>query len=103
MNGKFITLEGGEGAGKTTLATRLSKALIEEGKETLLTREPGGTSLGEEVRKLLLHPPNSVSIQPRAELFLFLGARAQHIEEVIKPAVNQGKVVFCDRFSDSTI
>jgi len=96
----FITFEGGEGAGKTTLIERLGKALSSKGYSVLTTREPGGTALGEEVRRLLLQP---YPLSPYAELTLFLSSRAQHIAEVILPSLQQGKIVLCDRFNDSTI
>lgn len=101
----FITLEGGEGSGKTTLLRRLQLWFEKQGREVVPTREPGGTSLGDEIRSLLLesgegHGPK---ICTRAELLLFLGVRAQHVHEKIKPALAAGKVVICDRFSDSTV
>ncbi len=99
--GLFVTFEGGEGAGKSTLACRLRDALKADGFEVVFTREPGGTSFGEELRKMLLHYKGEVA--SRAELFLFLSARIQHIEEVIKPALSRGAIVLCDRFTDSTI
>jgi len=99
MTGQFITFEGGEGAGKSTLIKKVYTEL-EKNRKVVLTREPGGTTLGEKLRECLLHHHE---ISPRAELFLFLAARAQHIDEVIKPAIAAGKTVLCDRFSDSTI
>lgn len=99
--GFFLSFEGGDGAGKTTLIQGLAQALQARGVACLLTREPGGTALGEAIRHLLLHA--STPIVPDAELALFLAARAQHIQEHILPALNQGKVVLCDRFNDSTI
>jgi len=99
--GLFITFEGGEGAGKTTLIEEIYKHLLQEGRQVLKTREPGGTPLGEEIRALLLHHQGPVS--PYAELSLFLASRAQHIAEVILPALQAGKIVLCDRFNDSTI
>lgn len=100
-NGFFITLEGGEGAGKSTLARRLQAELEKAGYRVVLTREPGGSFLGESIRKILLHPGEK-RIAPFAELLLFLAARAQHLQEVIAPALAQGKIVISDRFSDST-
>lgn len=102
MKPRFITLEGGEGAGKTTLAKSLKQYLESKGLQVVITREPGGTALGEEIRSLLLEQ-KSLDIVPRAELFLFLAARAQHIDEVIIPALRKGMCVISDRFSDSTI
>jgi dTMP kinase len=100
--GLFITFEGGEGAGKTTLIERMGETLCADGIAVVKTREPGGTHLGERVRNLLLEP-SQVAISPYAELCLFLASRAQHVEEVIRPALEQKKVVLCDRFNDSTI
>jgi dTMP kinase len=99
--GLFITFEGGEGAGKTTLINSLVEELKARGKTVLKTREPGGTTLGEEIRNLLLHQKGPVSSY--AELSLFLASRAQHIAEVIEPALYAGKVVLCDRFNDSSV
>ncbi len=98
----FITFEGGEGAGKSTLSKKVC-AELKKNHEVLLTREPGGTAFGEEVRGLLLHHRHGMQVGARAELFLFLAARAQHVEEVILPALKNGKLVLCDRFSASTI
>lgn len=103
MNKNFITFEGGEGAGKTTLARRIRDALQAKGIEVVLTREPGGTPLGEDLRHLLLNRNAKEKIAPKAELFAFLASRIQHVEEVIKPAIARGAVVLCDRFSDSSI
>ncbi len=96
----FITIEGGEGAGKTTLAQALQQKLQKRGKKVVLTREPGGTPLGEYIREGLLENP---SLSPYTDLFLFLGVRAQHINQVIRPALEKGMMVICDRFHDSTI
>ena len=101
--GFFITLEGGEGAGKSTLQSQLADYLIANGYEVVKTREPGGSQLGEAIRTWLLDSNNSFKIAPRAELLLFLAARAQHIKELIEPALKAGKIVLCDRFNDSTI
>jgi dTMP kinase len=102
QNGLFITLEGGEGAGKSTLAARLARTLSNEGHILKMTREPGGTPFGEELRNVILHSSHE-KIEAKAELFLFLSARIQHVEAVIKPELARGHVVICDRFSDSTI
>lgn len=99
--GLFLTIEGGEGSGKSTLAKGLVKRLQEEGKEVVATREPGGTFLAEHIRQILLHEQEAPT--PRAELLLFLAARLEHIEKVIMPHLNQGKVVVCERFHDSSI
>jgi dTMP kinase len=96
----FVTFEGPEGAGKTTVITAVSEALQARGASTFLTREPGGGSLGIRIRELLLGGDH---VDPRAELLLFLADRAQHVSEMIRPALNLGKVVLCDRFTDSTI
>lgn len=103
--GLFITLEGGEGSGKSTLLNQLADMLRSRGYEVVTTREPGGTALGEAIRHWLLNhqQQTSLKIGHKAELLLFLAARAQHIEEVIEPALKAGKVVLCDRFNDSTI
>jgi dTMP kinase len=98
----FITFEGGEGSGKTTLMQKLEMALQEKGYEVVATRAPGGTSLGKHVRELVLSPDLGVSIGRRAELMLYLADRAQLLEEVISPALENGKVVLCDRFNDSS-
>lgn len=103
MSGTLITFEGGEGAGKSTLIRRLQLDLEEQGFKVLATREPGGTELGEQLRHLLLNPYVNVSIAPMAELCLFLAARAQHIAECIRPALESGSIVLCDRFNHSTI
>lgn len=101
MSGLFITLEGPEGAGKSTNREYLAQRLREQGIEVLLTREPGGTPLAERIRELLLTP----SAEPMAadtELLLVFAARAQHLAEVIRPALARGMVVLCDRFTDAT-
>lgn len=103
FKGYFITVEGGEGAGKSTLLNEIENLLVSRGHLIVSTREPGGTQLGEKIRNLLLTCNDEVNICSEAELLLFLAARAQHIEEIIKPALSAGKIVLCDRFSDSTI
>jgi dTMP kinase len=99
--GFFITLEGGDGTGKTTLMEYIARKLTAQGHQVVKTREPGGTKLGEEIRGLLLQKKGPLS--PYAELSLFLAARAQHIFEVIAPALAEHKIVLCDRFNDSSI
>lgn len=99
--GLFITFEGIDGCGKTTQMNLLAEYLQSNGYEVLLTREPGAKGLGEEIRKILLHYDGEVS--PKAESFLFLADRAQHIDVIVSPAVNSGKIVLCDRHTDSTI
>ena len=102
MRGKFITLEGGEGCGKSTQAKRLKAALERCGIEVLLTREPGGTPLAEKIRSLL-KDENADPPCDRSELLLFLAARAQLVKNVIRPALDAGRWVVSDRFSDSTL
>ena len=99
--GLFITFDGADGCGKSTQLNLLKDYLLQKGFEVLITREPGGKGLGEEIRKLLLHFDGYVS--PKCEAFLFLADRAQNIDTIIKPAVNGGKIVLCDRHTDSTI
>lgn len=99
----FITFEGGEGAGKTTLIQHLANFLDQEGFSVVVTREPGGTKLGDQIRHWLLRRDLHVSIGLKTELLLFLAARAQHVEEVILPALSENRIVLCDRFHDSTI
>lgn len=99
----FITFEGGEGAGKTTLIHGVKEWFEKEGYSVIVTREPGGTPFGDALRDLLLHRDKKMALGSMAELFLFLSARAQHVEEVITPALREHQVVLCDRFSDSTI
>jgi len=101
MNGKFITFEGPEGSGKSTHIKLLKAYLEERGIEVVMTREPGGTPLGEEIRKILQHDHAEAPV-PRAEVLLFLASRAQHVERLIRPSLEQGKWVLCDRFDDST-
>lgn len=99
----FITFEGGEGAGKTTLISRLRNFFEERGSEVLSTREPGGTLLGEKLRDIVLNGGTDLTLTPKAELLLFLAARASHVDQLIRPALQQNKIVLCDRFSDSTV
>jgi dTMP kinase len=98
----FITFEGPEGGGKSTQIRLLAAALEAQGRSVLMTREPGGTSIGDAVRQILLDPAN-IAMTPRAETLLFNAARAQLVEQVIRPALAAGKVVLCDRFADSTL
>ena len=99
--GYFITFEGADGCGKTTQSKLVQKYLEENGYDVLWTREPGAIGLGQKIRELLLHYDGDVA--PMCEAFLFLADRAQHIENIIKPAINSGKIVICDRHTDSTI
>jgi len=97
----FVTLEGTEGCGKSTQARRLSEHLCGEGRDVVTTHEPGGTELTREIRRLLADPASQ--LDPRAELLLFLADRAQHVATVIRPVLERGGVVICDRYSDSTL
>ncbi|KRA83365.1 dTMP kinase [Altererythrobacter sp. Root672] len=99
--GRFIAFEGGEGAGKSTQAKLVANALREQGLEVIQTREPGGTPGAEAIREMLLHPPGN-GWQARAEALLFAAARADHVEQVIRPALEAGTWVVCDRFLDSS-
>ncbi len=102
QRGCFIVLEGPEGAGKTTHARGLEASLVERGRKALLTHEPGGTVTGEAIRRVLLDGRYG-EMTPLTELFLVCASRAQHVAEVIRPALAEGAVVICDRFSPSTI
>src|SRR4051794_25095650 len=99
--GFFVTLEGPEGAGKTTQLKLLSKLLDSAGQKHIITRDPGGTSLGKQIRRILLNPDTPVN--PVCELLLYEADRAQHVQELILPALNDGILVLCDRYVDSTI
>ena len=99
--GRFITIEGGEGAGKSTQLRRLAAALRGRGIDCLLTREPGGTEGAEAIRELLVHGP-AERWRPLAELYLFLAAREDHLHRAVLPALARGAWVLCDRFADST-
>ena len=98
----FITFEGPEGCGKTTQARRLAAMLAARGVRVLLTREPGGTPIAEQIRQVLLRPDNDAMLPP-TEALLYLAARAQHTGEVIRPALAAGTTVICDRYTDSTL
>ncbi|MGB0375173.1 MAG: dTMP kinase [Opitutales bacterium] len=102
MNGYFITFEGSEGCGKTTQIEALAKALEAEGKTVLITREPGGTIIGEKIRDLLQDPSHDNAISDMTELLLFSASRAELIASRIQPALDRGEIVICDRFYDST-
>ena len=101
LRGFFITIEGIEGSGKTTQIKALGEELESRGYAVRTTREPGGTGIGDGLRAVLLHP-DSRNMSALTELFLYAAARAQHVEEVIKPALESGYVLLCDRFSDAT-
>jgi dTMP kinase len=102
MRGVFITFEGIDGSGKTTQIELLNSFLKQSGFNVLLTREPGGTDIGSKIRKILLDSKNT-GMSYRAETLLFLASRAELVSEVIKPSLNQGKIIICDRFFDSTV
>jgi len=97
----FITFEGVEGSGKTTQIKKLAQTLTQEGFSVLLTREPGGSAIGQKIREILLHR-SSEGLTHLSELFLYAADRAQHCEEIIKPTLEEGKIVLCDRFADAT-
>ena len=101
MRVRFITIEGGEGAGKSTMIERISDWLEQAGYRVVTTREPGGTDLAEKLREILLDRQN-VSLSSKAELMLMFAARAQHLAELIRPALLRGETVLCDRFTDAT-
>ena len=98
----FITLEGPEGSGKSSQVGPLAEFLRQGGREVLTTREPGGTQISDQVRAVLMRMDNT-SMHPRTEILLFLAARAQLVEEVIRPALQRGKIVLSDRYADSTL
>ncbi len=101
MRGKFITLEGPEGSGKSTQAKLLAGYLSEQGIDVIRTREPGGVSISEQLRRMLLNPDNL--IYPNTELLLYASGRAQHTEELILPALREGKYVICERYTHASI
>lgn len=104
MSGIFITFEGGDGAGKTTQSDRLSAWLELAGREVVRTREPGGTALGAELRRLLLHGGDAIgAVDPRAEALLYAADRAQHVSQVLRPALDRGAVIVQDRYIDSSL
>jgi dTMP kinase len=98
----FITFEGGDGTGKTTQILAAESYLREHGRACVVTREPGGTEIGKLIRKVLLEVGDD-EIAPSTELFLYLADRAQHVRQIIRPALKEGKIVLCDRFTDSTL
>lgn len=102
MKGRFITIEGCEGVGKSTLLAGLKKYFLDEGIDAEFTREPGGTPVAEKIRAVILDA-NNAEMTDKAELMLYASARAQHTEEKILPKVEEGKLVICDRYSDSTL
>ena len=98
----FITFEGGEGSGKSTILARLNEKLQQEGYQTVLTREPGGTMISEEIRGVILDKKNT-AMDPRTEALLYAASRRQHLVEKIWPALKEGKLVLCDRYLDSSL
>jgi len=102
LNGKFITFEGPEGSGKTSVITGVEKYLLEEGYNILTTREPGGIRIAEDIRNIILHKDN-IEMDAHAEALLFAAARSQHFHEKIVPALNENKIILCDRFIDSSL
>ena len=102
MRGKFITFEGSEGCGKSTQSRMLSRYLKGRGCKVVYIREPGGTKISEKIREILLNPKNK-KISANCEMLLYMAARVQIVEEVIRPALLDGKIVICDRFLDSTV
>ena len=100
--GYLITFEGSEGSGKTTQVNRIAERFEKHNHEVLVTREPGGTPIGEEIRRILMHEECGKAMKPETELLLFAASRAQLVREVIRPAIEKGQIVLCDRFLDST-
>lgn len=101
-SGLFITFEGPDGSGKTTQIHRLADRLVQEQIPFLLTREPGGTEISDQIRSLILNP-QYLSLTDKTEILLYAASRSQHVEEKIKPALEEGKIVLCDRFVDASI
>ena len=101
MRGKFITFEGADGSGKTTQIEMIKEYLEKQGYQCVLTREPGGSDLGVKIREILLHYDGEVD--SLCELLLYMADRAQHVSEVILPAIEAGKIVLCDRYTDSSV
>lgn len=102
MKGKFITLEGPDGSGKTTVSLEIVKLLEEKGYKVLLTREPGGVDIAEQIRKIILDKKN-VTMDSKTEALLYAAARRQHLVEKVLPALQEGYIVICDRFVDSSL
>jgi dTMP kinase len=101
VRGVFLSFEGGEGSGKSVQAGALHDALTKRGREVVLTREPGGTAAGERIREIVLHA-QEIALSPEAQVLLYSTARAQNVREIIRPALEAGKIVIADRFFDST-
>ncbi|MED4139275.1 dTMP kinase [Priestia megaterium] len=102
MSGTFITFEGPEGAGKTTIIHMVQQKLIQEGYNIVLTREPGGIRIAEQIREIILNPSNT-EMDARTEALLYAAARRQHLVEKVIPELNKGNIVLCDRFIDSSL
>ncbi|MEE3897476.1 dTMP kinase [Priestia megaterium] len=102
MSGTFITFEGPEGAGKTTIIHMIQQKLIQEGYNIVLTREPGGIRIAEQIREIILNPSNT-EMDARTEALLYAAARRQHLVEKVIPELNKGNIVLCDRFIDSSL
>lgn len=102
QKGRFITIEGGEGAGKSTVIAKLYEALRSRGVDVLLTREPGGIDIAEKIREIILNPAHT-AMDERTEALLYAAARRQHLAEKVLPALAAGKLVLCDRFIDSSL
>jgi dTMP kinase len=100
--GKFITVEGGDGAGKSTVLVRLYEELVRRGMDVLLTREPGGIDIAEQIRGIILNPAHT-QMDKRTEALLYAASRRQHLAEKVLPALEAGKIVLCDRFIDSSL
>ncbi|HLS35654.1 MAG TPA: dTMP kinase [Bacillota bacterium] len=102
MSGLFITLEGGDGAGKTSIIPSIKKKLEQRGYDVVTTREPGGSVIAEKIRNIILDPEH-IEMDARTEALLYAAARRQHLVEIVLPALEKGKVVLCDRFIDSSL
>lgn len=102
LSGYFVTFEGGEGAGKSSALAGVAEKLEEEGYSVLMTREPGGINISEQIRNILLDK-NNIEMDARTEALLYAAARRQHLVEKVKPALSEGKIVLCDRFIDSSL
>lgn len=102
MKGLFVSLEGNEGAGKTTAAYTLKEELEKRGYPVLYTREPGGSQIAEQIRNVLLDP-NNTNMDPKTEAILYAASRRQHLSEIVRPALKKGMIVLCDRFIDSSL
>ncbi len=102
VRGRFITIEGGEGVGKSSFSRALVDSLRSQGQDVVQTREPGGTPVADQIRSIFVSPPNDELLTPGAELCLVSAARAQHVEHVVRPALQRGAWVVCDRYADST-